>query len=122
MFRDWVNFFRMSKSEGLAVQFLGTAHVDGNEAQIISVTDSNDNTVKLFLNAKTFMPLKKTYRGMAVAGPSDLEERYSDFRDISGIKLPFTFIINTDGKKFVERKIVEAKFNTEIKPSIFQKQ
>jgi zinc protease len=121
MFRDWVNLFRMSNAENLAVQYLGTAQVNGTDAEIISMTDG-DSTVKLFLDAKTFIPLKQAYKGLTMTGPADLEEIYADVCDISGIKLPFSSIINTNGKKYIERKIVEAKFNTEIDPSIFQKQ
>jgi len=121
MFRDWVNLLRMSNADNLSVQSLGTAQVDGTEAEIISLTDG-DNTVKLFLDAKTFMPLKQAYKGMTMTGPADLEETYSDMRDISGIKLPFSTMIKADGKKYLERKITEAKFNAEIDLNIFQKQ
>ncbi len=122
MFRDWVNLLRMKMAENLAVQYLGTAQVDETEAEIISLTDGNDNTVKLFLDAKTFMPLKQAYKGMTMTGPADLEEAYSDMRDISGIKLPFSTTVKADDKKYLERKIIEAKFNVEIDPNIFQKQ
>jgi len=121
MFRDWVNLLRMSNTDNLSVQYLGTAQVDGTEAEIISLTDG-DNTVKLFLDAKTFMPLKQAYKGMTMTRPADLEETYSDMRDISGIKLPFSTVIKADGKKYLERKITEAKFNAEIDLNIFQKQ
>jgi zinc protease len=121
MFRDFVNLFRMCDVKELSVQYLGTEQVDGTEADVISLT-YGDSTVKLFLDAKTFMPLKQAYKGMTMTGPGDIEEVYSDVRDISGIKLPFAAVINANGTKFGELKIVEAKFNVEIDPSIFQKQ
>ncbi|OHB61116.1 MAG: hypothetical protein A2167_08100 [Planctomycetes bacterium RBG_13_46_10] len=122
LFRDFVNLLRMSDSKELSVQYLGKEQAAGAEAEIISVTDANDNTVKLFLDAKTFIPLKQAYKGMTMAGPGELEEIYSDVRDISGIKVPFSTLVNANGSKQGELKVSDAKFNTEIDLSIFQKQ
>jgi hypothetical protein len=122
LFRDVVNLFRMGNSSELSVQYLGREQVDGNEAEVILVSDANDNTTRLFIDAKTFMPLKQAYKGMTEIGPSDLEEIYSDVRDVSGIKVPFLTVTYANGSKQGEMKITEAKFNVEIDPNIFQKQ
>ncbi|MBI3951210.1 MAG: insulinase family protein [Acidobacteria bacterium] len=119
MFRDWVNLLR--EAEGLSVQYLGPGEVEGARAETISVTDDKGNTVRLFLDATTFVPLKMAYKGMTSNGPADTEEIYSDLRDVSGIKLPFHVVVNADGKKLLEAKLTEVKINTEIDLSLFQK-
>ncbi len=121
LFRDWTALFRKSDADGLRVQYLGSAKVGETEAEIISVAQGEDTTVKLFLDAKTFVPVKQAYKGMTMTGPADLEEFYSEVRDISGIKLPFSAVVNANGKKYIEWKVTDAKFNTEIDPRIFKK-
>jgi zinc protease len=121
MFRNWVNLFRMSDAEGLSVRYLGSEQVDGTKAEIISLADEKGSTVKLFLNAETFVPLKQAYKGMTITGPADIEELYSDMRDVSGIKLPFSVLLNANGQKYLETKIVEVEFNAEIDAGIFEK-
>jgi zinc protease len=122
LFRDWATLFRKGDTEGLNVQYLGAGDVNGSKAEIISVSQGEEMVVKLFLDAETFVPVKQAYKGMTMTGPADLEEFYSEVRDVSGIKLPFAGVMNANGSKYIEWKVTDAKFNTEIDPSIFQKQ
>ena len=122
LFRDWTNLFRKTDAEDLRVQYLGAGEVNGTKAEIISVSEGEDRTVKLFLDAESFIPVKQAYKGMTMTGPADLEELYFEVRDISGIKLPHAAVINANGKKYIEWKVTDTKFNTEIDMSMFEKQ
>jgi hypothetical protein len=122
MFRDLVNLFRMSRREALDVRYLGTDDVNNRKTEIISVTGEGTGTVKLFLDAETFVPLKQAYKGMTMTGPADMEQFYSDLRAVSGIKLPFSTVIYANGDKYVESKVTAVEINAEIDPSIFEKQ
>jgi len=120
MFRDWVNLLRMSSTGALDVQYLGPGEVDGASAEVLSVTDERGNTVKLFLDVETFIPLKQVFTGMTMAGPADVEEIYSDLRDVSGIKYPFLTTSNAGDIRSVTA-ITDVKPNADIAPSIFER-
>jgi hypothetical protein len=52
---------------------------------------------------------------MSYAGPQGtIEETYSDFRDVSGIKIPFKISITQAGRKFAEAAILDYKVNTGV--------
>jgi len=122
IFRDWINLFHITESEELNVQYLETGEFDDTKVEIILVSDGKGNSVKLFLDANSFVPIKQEYKGMDMTGPAEMEEIYSDFREVNGIKFPFNVLVRSDGKKYLESKVTEIKFNTEIDSSIFEKQ
>ena len=59
------------------------------------------------VDEKTGIPLKIIYEGSQ--GP--VEQVYSDWRDVSGIRLPFQWTIMQGGKKFASATIADYKVN-----------
>jgi predicted Zn-dependent peptidase len=121
LFRDWVNLLRRGTSETLTVQYLGTGEVNGVAAEIISVSDDQGHTARLFLDAKTCVPLKQAYKGLSTEGPADMEEIYSDVRDVAGIKLPFRVVLTANGKNVMESNVTDIKVNVEVDMNMFRK-
>jgi len=44
-----------------------------------------------------------------------VEETYSDFHTVDGIKVPFKIVINQGGQKFADVTIMDVKFNSGLK-------
>lgn len=121
LFRDIISLFRNSDSDALQVQYLGEEKVEGTKANVVLLSDVEGNTTKMFLDAKTYLPIKQAYRGTTMTGPAELEELFSDYREVAGIKIPFRTLINANGQKYVESTVTEFKINTEVDPKLFQK-
>ena len=51
-----------------------------------------------------------------------MEVFHSDYRDVDGLKLPFSLHGNIDGKKAIQMTVREWKFNSSLDDSLFSKQ
>jgi hypothetical protein len=86
---------------------------------IFLTSDPSGNELKMYADQVTYLPVKESYRGSGMAGPTDLEDFFSDYRDVSGVKLPFHQLTNAEGKKFAETKILEMNLNAQVDPNLF---
>jgi zinc protease len=118
LFRSFINLFQ---AKDLKIQFLGTEEYEGKKTDVISISDLSGNELKMYVDQATYLPLKQSYRGSGMTGPATMEEILSDFRDVSGIKLPFHQLTNADGQKFAESKILEVNVNPEVDLNLFIK-
>lgn len=74
----------------------------------------------MFLDAKTHLPIKQAYRETTMMGPVEVEEVFSDYLKVSGIKIPFRIVTNATGQKYVKSVVTEFKINTDIDPRLFK--
>jgi zinc protease len=118
LFRSFTNLFQ---AENLKIQDFGTEESEGKKLGLLLISDPSGNELKMYVDQASYLPVKISYRGQGTMGPSNFEEVLSDFRDVSGVKLPFDQAINVDGKKYAETKILEMKFNAPVDPNLFIK-
>lgn len=78
----------------------------GDDAIEISVKDGE--SVRLEVDEKTGVPSKIIYQGSQ--GP--VEQTYSDWREVNGIRLPFAWTIMQGGKKFASVTVADYKVNS----------
>ena len=118
LFRSFTNLFQ---AENLKVQDLGTEEFEGKKLNVLLISDPSGNELKMYVDPASYLPFKISYRGQGMMGPSDFEEVLSDFRDVSGVKLPFDQVINVEGKKYAETKVLEMNLNAKVDPNLFIK-
>jgi zinc protease len=82
------------------VDYLGEGKLD------ISAKDGE--SVQLEVDEKTGVPSKIIYQG----GQGAVEQVYSDWREVSGIRLPFAWTVLQGGKKFATVTVAEYKVNS----------
>jgi zinc protease len=86
-------------------------------AGLIEISDGRGNSTKLVVDEATGMPVKQISGQVAMGGPpADVEERYLGFQEVEGVKIPAMTEIWQGPAKLVETKLVEAKFNSGLKP------
>ncbi|MCX6597470.1 MAG: pitrilysin family protein [Acidobacteria bacterium] len=86
-------------------------------AGTIEISDGRGNSTKLVVDEATGMPVKQISGQVAMGGPpADVEERYLSFRDVDGVKLAAATEIWQGPAKLVETKLLEAKFNSGLRP------
>ncbi len=118
LFRSFINLFQ---AENLKIQDLAQEESEGKKLEVLLISDPFGNQLKMYVDLATYLPAKLAYRGQGMMGPSDFEEVQSDFREVSGVKLPFDQVISIDGNKQAETKILEMKVNAAVDPSLFIK-
>ena len=82
----------------------------------VELSDGKGMHARLTLDPDTSLPKSLVYESVQAAGSSLVTETYSDFRDVSGIKVPFRVAIAQGGRKFADVEVKECKLNTGLKP------
>ncbi|MCX6826494.1 MAG: pitrilysin family protein [candidate division Zixibacteria bacterium] len=122
LFRNIILIFKTYDNPGYQVTFVPAERLTDppvNTIQIISA--DGKSTFKLDLDAKTNLPTAKYYFGETMMGPGNLVELYSDYRNISGIEIPFATQIMSEGKKVMEITVSEYQINPAIPEGFFEK-
>ncbi len=90
----------------------------------VRVNAVGDNTVEIsgdghsvtvVFDESTGLPARETYQQAGPGGLATIEEAFADWREVDGIKLPFKFSIQQNGKKFADVAVQEYKINTGLK-------
>jgi hypothetical protein len=86
--------------------------VSASAPDVLEVRDKTGNVTRLELNAAG-LPSKQMYESMQMTGKSQpVEEVFSDWREVNGVKTPFHVVIRQNGKDFADLTVTEMKINT----------
>jgi hypothetical protein len=55
----------------------------------------------------------------ADGGQMEVEEAFADYRDVDGIKVPFTAELTHNGRQVLTRTLTDVKFNAPVDPQLF---
>jgi zinc protease len=88
--------------------------------QTVEISSKDGNQVTLELDAATGLPKSETF---AQEGTNaKIEETFSDWRDVEGLKMPFKMTLEQNGKTAGELTVQEYKLNTGLKVEELSKQ
>lgn len=121
LMRDPFLLLRMAEKESYTVQSLGEEKANRKAYKVLLITNGDELSIKHFLNPQTYLIEKRVYQGNIMGRPAKLEEVFSDYREVSGIKIPFALTTFADGQKFLEGTFTEVQINPAIDPALFEK-
>lgn len=128
-------FFTTPDQENVTYQYRGDSDIDGQKADIVEASAQNKPIAKLYINQATNLPLMVSYRGDAVpkfvelkkmpgtgdgkdvlqelrkAEKSEYQIKFSDYRPVNGLLLPFSWVQIADGKPDKTITIENYEFN-----------
>ena len=92
--------------------------VDADEPVLagLEITGPDMRPLQIFLNRDTGLIDRSRYDGQ----DGRVEERYSDYRSVDGIQIPFHTVVRRKGMTSIERDIRTIKFNVPLAPGIFE--
>jgi outer membrane lipoprotein-sorting protein len=88
---------------------------------VILVSNTYGDSLKVFIDGETKYIVKKTYRAMSEEGPVDTEEFTDDYRDVSGVKNSFHIVIHRNGEQYAEITLSKLTINAEVDESLFER-
>lgn len=91
--------------------------VDGETVEISDGTDS----VKLVFDKDTGLPKNALYDAATANGMLPVIETYSDYRDLGGLKIPYSIAITLSGQKFQDLTIKSMQINVGLKIADLEK-
>jgi photosynthetic reaction center cytochrome c subunit len=95
---------------------IGVARINDRESYQVVV----DDTVQLFFDVESGLLLRRVNLTNTMLGPLNVQWDFSDYRDVSGIKLPFV-IRTSDVSSYdtVVRRFSEIKIDSSVKEDVF---
>jgi predicted Zn-dependent peptidase len=112
-FRLWPELAMSDRDVDRTVNYAG----DG----VIDISSKDGESVRLSVDEKTGVPMKFAYQQSAAEGGSAVEEIFSDWRDVNGIRLPFQWTVMQGGKKFAGVTVQDYKINSGLTPEALAK-
>jgi len=111
----------IAAAEGkLTVRPLPDEGASGMVLKVLEISGDGLDPVRLYID-RDFRIVKQTYTTPGPDGrPSQAEERFSDYRKVNGIDVPFKATVVRDGRQILDRTLKSVMFNTAVDPSIFQ--
>ncbi|MGH9720714.1 MAG: M16 family metallopeptidase, partial [Bryobacteraceae bacterium] len=100
IFRNYFTLLLSDRNPDRTVNYAG--------AGVLEISDKDGNSTRLTVDEATGMPQKETYAGPQ--GP--LEETWSNFKEVGGVKAPHQISVTTGGRKFADAVILELSVNT----------
>lgn len=115
--RDWVNILKhLHEAEA---QFLGETVFQEKPALDVLLSLA-DVKFHVFVDKETFLPLGMKYSTVGQQGPAEVEEVYSDWRNVGPLKINFKTVSSANGEKVSEAVIKQIQFNQKVDESLFQ--
>ena len=98
---------------------VGTATVGGREAYLVEATPGGGGRPeKLYFDVQTGLLVRKYAEAQTVLGQFPTQTDYEDFREVDGVRLPFSIRWAIPGRAW-GRKITEVKQNVPVDDALF---
>lgn len=115
MLRLWVN------DPGVALFYEGTALAGNSTADRVTLINSKNEAVTLFLNSDTHLPVKKsiTWRDPVDKQRNVEEESWDNYRLVQGVMTPYGFTRYYNGDMQTERFLFSVSYNQDLNQAMF---
>ena len=121
LFRENTSLLVYISDQEVSAQYLGSEDVKGKMADVILITNTPADALKLFIDQKTKHIVKKEYQALTEQGPVEREEFLDDYREVSGVMIAFHTVLVDNGEQSAEVTFSEAMINAEVDESLFEK-
>jgi zinc protease len=98
----------------------GTDKIDDRDAYIVEASSGDLGTDKIYFDTQNGLVLRIVGQHHTMEGPATFTEDFSDFREVDGIKLPYTVHQESPSSTFTI-KFTEIRHNEAIEDAAFSK-
>jgi len=103
----------------VAAQSIGDDEIDGKKTQVVLVQGGQFTGLKLFFDSETHLLAAARYQSAGPNGPSDNEQRWSDYQSVDGRQFAHAIVIFRDGVKLAETTVHDLSLNPKLDESLF---
>jgi len=119
----WVTCQLPLQDKAFTFSPVGTAKIDDREAVGIRVSHKDHADATLFFDKQTGLLVKaesiKTYTQDGTAMSVNVEDFYSNYQDVEGVKVPLKIIQKYDGKLRLETELTDFRILERLDDSVF---
>jgi hypothetical protein len=104
------------------ITFSGKQTIDGRDVYVVRSTTTVGKRETLYFDVETGLLVRRSTSTTTPVGTIPEQVDFADYREVDGIKLPFTIRVSAIDPNFsVVRKFTEIKLNVPIEPKRFNK-
>jgi len=109
------------KDRGVTIELGGKEKIGGKDAYLLTVKPKTGSVVRQWVDAETYLPLRVAIK-VEVPQMGEVEQttEFSDFRDVDGVKVPFTLKSSSAAQSFTIT-LTKVEHNTKIDETLFVK-
>jgi len=108
------------KAKGNAIELAGKEDIEGSPAYKLKVTKKSGSIENVYLDAKTFLPVKSAGTRKQQDHEIAYESFPGDFKPVNGVMMPFSLNQKMNGRSMLELTVVKVDVNTPMDDAIFQ--
>jgi hypothetical protein len=118
---EWV-IRKWLPTPGTMILYDGTAMVEQNLADQVTVLNTNNDSVTISVDPRTHLPVKTSYswRDPLDRQMDDESVVYANYKLIHGVQTPYSTVRNRNGEMTNQRFITAATYNTGLPPTLFE--
>ena len=121
MQRDLIPLLLRAASGELDIRPTTNVNSDSPEPLAVEISSEDIAPVNIYLDPKTGLVVRQTYRTEGEDGMQETEELYSDYRDVDGVLVAFRSIVRRNGFSVLERQLTKLTFNETLSQELFAK-
>jgi len=116
------NVFRNLEGPDYVFSYSKVDTIGGKPTHVVKVLHKPSNSSSdYFIDATSMTIVKRATVRETQMGKTEVEELYSDYRDVGGTKMPFKVVSMAMGSQQAEMRFNSIKINTGVKDDVFKK-
>ena len=119
--RDIIPLLIGAAEGGLKTTLLPDEGRDGRVLRVLEIAGEGIGTVRLYVDSTGLVARQAFSRPGPDGKPIQAEESFSDYREVDGIKVPFTAELSHNGRPVLTRTLTDVTFNAPVDPKLFEK-
>jgi outer membrane lipoprotein-sorting protein len=104
------------QGRGTTVEIVGTEEVGGRRAHHLKVTSKTGQIQHVYIDTETFLESRVTTE----TPKGTVDQYFSDFRDVNGVKIPFAIKTNVAAMGAIDIKVLKVEVNPALDDSLFK--
>ncbi|MDO8678342.1 MAG: outer membrane lipoprotein-sorting protein [Acidobacteriota bacterium] len=109
------------KERGVTVELGAKEQVGGKDAYLLTIKAKSGSVVRQWVDAETYLPLRVALKvEIPQIGEVEQTTEFADFRDVDGVKVPFTIKSSSAAQSFTIT-VTKVEHNTKIDETLFVK-
>ena len=120
--RDWIALLLAAADNRLMGRLLPDEKgLAGRPLRVVELWSAQLLPVRVAIDAGTHLIAWIRYETADPGGRVAIRESFDDYREVKGIKIPFTAVVRRDNAVMVERSITDLQINVAFPPAFFRK-
>ena len=117
--RDWIALFlAVADNRVLGRVLPDEKGLAGRPLRVVELWSDELSPIRVAVDAETRLIAWVSYQTGGPGGRVTVKESFDDYRDVTGIRIPFTAVVRRDNAVLLERTLTDVQINVTIPPDV----